>query len=489
MYDGHVPGVDGQSPARMPRTPRSLRAQLVTIPTIILLAGLAATVGTVLLDAQARIAAEIRSAMELGGELVRTSLQNVSDASSPALAFEQLAEELPRVRHVQFELVPTDDALFAGSNLGTSTSLSRSRPWLARLFAPAPREEVFPVTVRGEVIGEIRLRSNSADEIAEIVGEVKLFSGTLVALCLLIVASLLWTVRRSLRPLQVLVEGFDRLERGDYQSIVPIPIAEFRRIGQQFNCLARSLRRVTDDNHRLVDKLLSVQEEERKQLAAELHDEFGPALFGIRAETACILKSLPDDERQRTPIRTHAHAIAQLTDGIQKLNYRMLDRLRPLVLEQMGLSDALRQLLASWQVRYPDMSWSLVIPRGFHEPAEAVSLTLYRIVQEAVTNTIRHAEASAVEIHLWCDALAGGTEPRSTKVLSTVALSVTDDGTGLPENFHYGFGLLGMSERVRQLGGTLRIANGDPKGVIVQALIPEQEAVSIEVSVHADSVD
>jgi two-component system, NarL family, sensor histidine kinase UhpB len=479
MFFGSRQCVDDRSIALRRERLRSLRHQLVMIPSVILLAGLAATIGTVLLDAQARIAAEIRSAMELGRELVATSLHNVADASSPAFAFEKLAQDLPRVRHIRFELQPADTELFQGSYLTSGEDVSMPRPWLARLLAPPPREEVFPVTVRGEVVGTIRLRSNSADEIAEIVGEMELFSGTLVALCLLIVGSLLWSVRRSLRPVQVLAYGFDRLERGDYRPIASIPIVEFRRIGQQFNCLAHSLRRVTDDNHRLIDKLLSVQEEERKQLAAELHDEFGPALFGIRAEAACILRSLPADMCQSAPIRAHAHAIAQFTDGIQKLNYRMLDRLRPLVLEQMGLGEALRQLLASWQMRYPHITWSLVIPRGFREPAEPVCLTLYRIIQEAVTNIIRHAEASAVELRLEREASAG----------PSIVLSVSDDGRGVPDNFRYGFGLLGMNERVRQLGGTLYIDRAHPRGVSVRAVIPEGAPASIKEPVDADSAD
>jgi two-component system, NarL family, sensor histidine kinase UhpB len=478
--------VQGRGVERQER-PRSLRNHLVVIPTVILFAGLVTTVGTILLDAQARIAAEVRSAMELGRDFITTSLHNVADANGPVLAFEQLAEELPRVRHVQFELVPGDGTLFQGSYLRGGEDLSSPRPWLARLLAPAPQEQVFPVIVRGAAVGEIRLRSNSADEIAEIVDEVELFSSALVALCLLIVGSLLLSVRRSLRPVQVLADGFDHLERGDYRPIAPIPVLEFRRMGQQFNCLVQSLRRVTEDNHRLIDKLLSVQEEERKQLAAELHDEFGPALFGIRAEAACILKSLPAEGLESSRIQTHARAIAQLTDGIQKLNYRMLDRLRPLVLEQMGLSEAMRQLLASWQMRYPHIIWSLAMPQRFAQPAEAANLTLYRIVQEAVTNVIRHAEASAVEIRIVPERRAGGGCPQSPT--GVIAVSVSDDGKGLPDSFRYGFGLLGMSERVRQLGGTLSIRNTSPKGVIVQALIPQYELTAIKEPTHADPAD
>jgi two-component system, NarL family, sensor histidine kinase UhpB len=167
----------------------------------------------------------------------------------------------------------------------------------------------------------------------------------------------------------------------------------------------------------------------------------------------------------------------------------MLDRLRPLVLEQMGLSEAMRQLLASWQMRYPHINWSLVMPQRFTQPAEVANLTLYRIVQEAVTNVIRHAEASSVEIRVEQEVHAGGGGPQSLNGVSIIALSVSDDGKGLPDSFRYGFGLLGMSERVRQLGGTLSIRNASPKGVIVQALIPQYELAAIEEPTHADPAD
>ena len=479
-------GAETESAIPAPQSrPRSLRRQLMLIPTVILLAGLIAVVGTVLLDAHARIAAEVTSAMELGHELALTSLRNIAEAGNPTLAFEQLAKDLPQVRHVQFELVPSDGTLFHGSHLRIGEDLPRSRPWLAKLLAPPPQQQVFPVTVKGQRVGEIQLRSNSADEIAEIVGEVELFSGTLFMLCLLIVISLHLIVRYSLRPVQLLADGFDRLEQEDYRPIEPIPVLELHRIGQQFNRLAESLGRVTADNHRLIDRLLSVQEQERKQLAAELHDEFGPALFGIRAEAACILRDLCGDNQQNTQIRMHLRTITDLTDGIQKLNSRMLDRLRPLVLEQMGLGEALRQLLALWQTRYPNVTWTLALSEGFDEPAEAVGLTLYRIVQEAVTNAVRHAQASAIEIRVEWRTAKASTHLRSATQARCISLSVADNGRGLPNSFRYGFGLLGMTERVRQLGGTLKIMNVTSSGVIVQAQIPG--LVTIGEPVHADS--
>jgi hypothetical protein len=94
-------------------------------------------------------------------------------AASPAIAFEQLAEDMPRARHVQFELVPSDGTFFHGGFFRGGENLTRPRSWLACLLAPSSEEHVFPITVKGEVVGKTRLQSDSAYEIAEIVGEAR----------------------------------------------------------------------------------------------------------------------------------------------------------------------------------------------------------------------------------------------------------------------------------------------------------------------------
>ena len=450
---------------------------------MMLILGLFTTVGVVLLDARSRIAAEIASAMDLGHDLAATALRNVGDADSTVAAFERLRRDLPRVRHVQFELVPSEEALAHGISVRDGKAWLHPQPWLAQLLAPPPAVQIFPVAIRGESVGQLRLRSNPKNEIAEIVGEVELFASVLVALYLVIIGGILWTVHRALRPIQSLANGFDCLERGDYRLIPPIPVAELQRIWHQFNRLAQSLHRVTSDNHFLIGKLLSMQDEERKELATDLHDEFGPVLFGIRAEAACLMKSVA----RNTESYMRAKSIAELTDGIQKVNYRMLDRLRPLVLEQMGLSQALRQLVASWQVRYPHITWSLYVPKDFEDPVEALSMTLYRAVQESVTNAIRHAQASAIDVRLerQSEAIAAATD---VPAACSVFLSVRDNGTGLPEDFRRGFGLLGMMERVRQLGGTLMVKNMQ-LGVAVEVTVPEEPKPATTEPARADPVD
>jgi two-component system sensor histidine kinase UhpB len=277
---------------------------------------------------------------------------------------------------------------------------------------------------------------------------------------------ILLTARQTLAPLHTLVEGLDQLEQGQFDAHAEIRVAELRRIGETFNRLARSLSRTEADNHFLIDRLMSVQEAERKELARELHDEFGASLFGIRAAASCIIAATdsrdPDDASSKDII-DRATMISTLADGIQKQNYRILDHIRPVILHQMGLYDALRQLVDSWAAHHTDCAYHLDLPQENHAFNEEVSLTGYRIIQECLTNVARHSKAHAMHIKLRY--LANAAKPY-------IHILIEDDGIGLPAGFRAGFGCLGMSERVRKLGGRFRIANGVSLGTIIEAFIP-----------------
>lgn len=451
--------------------PRSLHGRLVLIPSALLMLGLLGTIGIIFLHAKSRISAEVTSSVQLAHDLAITALGDVADADSQSAAFATLARDLPRVRHVQFGLAASDGTAQSAIQPGSERVVRQRASVLASLLAPPPVVQSFPVAVRGKLVGRLIVRSNPVDEINEIIGEVELFSLVVMGLCLSTAGGLLLTVRRSLRPLQLLADGFDRLEHGDYRPIADIPVAELARVARQFNLFAASLERVTSDNRLLIDRLLSMQDHERKEVAAELHDEFGPVLFGIRAEAACIMKAVPHG----TGVFARAQSIAELTDGIQRVNYRMLERLRPLVLEQMGLSQALRQLVSSWQTRSLNIAWSLDVPAGLDSLDETVALTLYRAVQEAITNAIRHARATAIGVRLARDPRGG------------IVLAIRDNGRGRAESFRYGFGLLGMMERVRLVGGSLSVSSARP-GVVVAIAVPGPEQPAMETAL-ANPVD
>src|SRR5262249_4815 len=148
---------------------------------------------------------------------------------------------------------------------------------------------------------------------------VEIWSGLVFLLELLgvisiaIVTLLYLTARFTLKPLHELADGLDRLEHGQFEALAEIKGAELHRIGEKFNGLPRSLARTQDDNRLLIDRLMSVQDAERKELARELHDEFGASLFGIRAAASCIVEDASQKPAEaRAEIIEQAHVISSL---------------------------------------------------------------------------------------------------------------------------------------------------------------------------------
>jgi len=229
----------------------------------------------------------------------------------------------------------------------------------------------------------------------------------------------------------------------------------------QASAAERELADALAENRRLAQKYLLAQEEERRGVARELHDELGQCLNAIKLDA--------------TLIRNHSAASApELADGaasIIEVSSRMSDatrglmeRLRPVALDELGLADALRHLVSQWQRRNPDVSCTLELRGRLDELGEQLNISLYRVVQECLTNVSRHARASAVEVHV------EGAGPAQDEV----SVRVRDDGVGMPAEAgqRRGLGLAGLRERVDALGGRLEVAASAPHGVEAHARIP-----------------
>ncbi|VFU07267.1 Histidine kinase [Methylocella tundrae] len=452
----------------------SIRMRLILIPACILSLGIAAVIGVTLYGAKARIASEIDSGLTLGDHLIRYALDDLADARSgdataQSQALSRLREGLAHVRHIKVAYAAGAAAAPFPESGAPPKPKTTVPAWFQALLRPATIEKIYPVTIGGAPRGEIVMSSEPADEIAEIWSSLLFLTALLIAISIAIVTLILLTARHTLAPLRQLVDGLDRLGRGQFGAVGEIRIAELRRIGEHFNKLAATLARSEDNNHLLIDRLLSIQDAERKELARELHDEFGASLFGVRAAASCIVEAAsgsligPAEARE---IVERAQTISALADAIQKQNYRILDRIRPVILHQMGLPDALRQLAEAWRSQHRDFSCVIDIAGQGRIFNEEVSLTSYRIVQECLTNVARHSKGSAVRIGMSVDAAAA---PSGSPELR---LRIEDDGAGLPPDFRYGFGFLGMSERVRKLDGLLKIGAGATGGALIEAFIP-----------------
>jgi signal transduction histidine kinase len=212
------------------------------------------------------------------------------------------------------------------------------------------------------------------------------------------------------------------------------------------------LRRALAENRHLVGRLLAVQEEERRRLARELHDELGQTLNAIKLDVL----ALPDvDAAQR---------IASSADRVYGAAGDLVRSLRPPALDELGLSAAIEACVDRWRRSHPGLSVQLSMAGALDSLGEAVSLGVYRIVQEALTNCVRHAGAR----HFYIDLT------RAEGADGGVSLEMHDDGKGMAEGGErtIGSGLAGMRERVGLLDGQFELLSAPGEGVTIRVEIP-----------------
>ncbi|XSC43829.1 histidine kinase [Bradyrhizobium sp. RDT10] len=314
--------------------------------------------------------------------------------------------------------------------------------WFVRLIAVPEFKAAFPVTIEEKQVGDIVFAPDmSADIYEKWIGFLAIVcSGITLMLLTGIIAH--FTARSALRPLQNLGDGLTRMRTGDYeQPIPPGGPPEIRRSAQEANELARTLNRLSQDNRSLLRRIVSLQDDERQDMARELHDELGPLLFGIRANTVALLESIPSGQAE---LSSAAEGILQSVETLQQANRRILDRLRPLYIQELGLERSIQTLLQNVKTQAADLKVTSKIDTTLNGVDGLLSQTIYRVIQEAVTNVLRHARANAMHV-------AAGIDDRE------VIVEVSDDGIGFPADRVFGRGLTGMLERVRALSGTLEL--------------------------------
>ncbi|MCQ8183654.1 histidine kinase [Methylomonas sp. SURF-1] len=285
---------------------------------------------------------------------------------------------------------------------------------------------------------------------------------TLAAVCALVY----WSVRRALRPAQTIVRGLTTLAAGDLAHRLPgFQLDEWRRIGIAVNALAESQQQLLQQRRKLAAKLIQLQEDERRYLARELHDEFGQCLAGINAVASSVRFGAAE---QAPELAAEAEQINEIAGGMLLQLRGLLQRLRPAELEQLGLAASLHSAVADWNRRDAGKTqYRLHVAGDCRRLTDRQALALFRIAQECQTNIAKHAAAANVTLALQID------ERRAL-------LQVEDDGVARELPFAGGgLGLLGMRERVAALNGELSLAIVEPHGLRVAVslpLAPEPEA-------------
>ena len=226
----------------------------------------------------------------------------------------------------------------------------------------------------------------------------------------------------------------------------------------------RELRAAETAAAELSRRLIALQEEERRGIARELHDELGQYFSAIKVDAISIERALGAGTEAAAPRRS-AQAIVEAADHMHAIARGMLQRLRPAGLDELGLAACLQDLAETWEQRH-GVECAFLPAGELGELPEAVAITAYRIVQECLSNVARHAGATRATVRL-----ARGAE--------ALMLSVEDDGRGLMTGAGPGgglgtpgLGLRGMRERAAALGGSLAVDASPTGGVRVSAVLP-----------------
>jgi len=269
--------------------------------------------------------------------------------------------------------------------------------------------------------------------------------------------------------LTALGAGLSDLQRQSYGVRLPQPSPrELAIIVARFNAFARALETARAENLTLNRRLISAQDDERRRTALELHDEVGPCLFGLKvcaASIAAAATELPEKAAQKMSER--AREIVATVEHLQAINRTMLERLRPMALGHVPLKDILEQLVGERARQTPQTSFDFRAQELAPSYGDSIDLTVYRCIQESLTNAIRHAQAKRVAIDIHHDGAA-----------ALLKVTVHDDGRGMTVGVPAGFGIRGMQERVEGLGGHYSVDSETRRGTCVSISIPIGEAGS-----------
>jgi two-component system sensor histidine kinase UhpB len=445
----------------------SLRARINLLLALVLTLGLAANIARLVLEAGPRVQAEDQSVIRLAREFIDTIVAGLNEAPDAEARLNQIVHDLNRLRHVsitrQGEAVEISGA---ATNPGDNADARSPPAWFVALVHPEKTTVNVPISIKGKP-GSLLITSHPNDEMAEIWDGIitQLQIGTVIAVILFLIT--IRVVSRALAPIQTLSEAMTKIEAGGYDTRVrPDGPPELVAICDKLNHLAATLGNAVDDKRRLAERVVSLQDVERKEIARELHDEFGPYLFALRAHASALTRIADGKGPGGEATQKHGSAILEQVNALQQSNRRVLEKLRPAGLTELGLHEALGALLRLWGESHPDVAIETAISQSLGDTGETADLTIYRTIQEALTNVFRHAGATRVNVTVEPVGQPSGLTGRGGALVR-----VCDNGGGLRPDHKLGFGLTGMRERILALGGSLTIASGD-NGVTVEAVIP-----------------
>lgn len=416
--------------------------------------------GMAVWQARQSVDKEIASSLNLAAQLIQLNARTPGTAVFDVSAWLPHFVSLEQTRHLQIRLEKPSGEVLKFTAGAKSLPNHDSPPawfihWVTRPYQELSQQLLNPDGERMTLI----IRADPLDEITEAWKESRAFFISLLLMTTAIFLAINLVFAKALKALNVILDALKDMEQGNYQQKLPeFSIQEYDRIAKAVNHLTAVLDAANRRNRALTQHSLAIQEEERQRLARELHDELGQSLTAIKVMAVTI---------QKTPAETASisAAIADLCDHLITVVRSMMRNLHPLALTELGLKATLEDLLDYWSARHPELAWRLSCDGAVDELGQATAIQLFRVVQECLTNIVRHAKAKHVSVSLVMERLPANG--------GRLCLNITDDGQGCELDGQLNrFGLLSMRERIKSLGGAISFQSASGQGMAVQVTIP-----------------
>lgn len=313
------------------------------------------------------------------------------------------------------------------------------------------------VMINGRFVGELVVTPDPSYEIAEVWKDTTGLLGLVAIFFFMINIFVYAAVRYTFKPVSNILSGLVQIEQGKYTSRLPIfKQLELKSIGEKFNVMADTLQQSAQNNHRLTNQIINLQEDERKSLARDIHDEIGQYLTAIHVDASAILNA-----KKMVTAKTSAKEISALTQQMMLMVQDLLQRLRPRIIDELGIGLALGELVHHWRQKNRNVNVNFSVGKDVGMIDDSVAITAYRVVQESLTNIAKHANAKNVNIEVIQD----------TK---NMYIKIEDDGIGFDQTkMSNGYGLAGMRERIQGLLGEMTIDAQHGLGTKIIVTLPK----------------
>lgn len=421
----------------------SLKLRLLIYINLLLFIAVSIGLTAIISSAKSNVRQEILSTQSLAVFAIENGIQKNPEIYLFKKETDTLGlANLNELRHLNIQFYDSNNQLRDQSSSNVSL-LDKPPLWFISIiedFSTILPEKRISINFKDKKLGYILITPEPMYEYSEIWQQIKhgfwvifLFFG-LVNIMIFIVFYL------TLKPIGSIIEGFQKLEDEDYKAkIKKINILELDIIGQNFNKMVKKLREGNFKIHKLSQDLINVQEQEKKELARNLHDELGQSLTAIQAEAASVKKN--KNEASRT---LALNSIIKISKNMMLSTRELIKKLSLGILEEMGFEIAINDLVDNFSKRHPkalinyfyDKSLNEFIPQSFEG-------RIYRIIQEALTNITKHSNPKKISISF------------KFKNMEELEIRIFNNGVKNKPDKESGVGLLGMTERVNQMNGKI----------------------------------